>query len=140
MALDGPEHQPVLCHNDLLAGNFLRGAQIWIVDWEYAGMGDRYFDLANFAVNNELDEAQQIALLDDYWEDSGPPSPVADLRLMVFMSDFREAMWGVVQQGISDLDFDFAGYAAKHFARLRATAADPRFAGWLTEAQADAAG
>ena len=27
---------------------------------------------------------------------------------MRFMWDFREAMWGVVQQGISELDFDFA--------------------------------
>ena len=33
--------------------------QIWIVDWEYAGMGDRYFDLANFAVNNELDAGRR---------------------------------------------------------------------------------
>ncbi len=57
-ALSGPEHDPVPCHNDLLAANFIRGAeQLWIVDWEYAGMGDRYFDLANFAVNNELGEA-----------------------------------------------------------------------------------
>ncbi len=31
------------------------------------------------------------------------------------MSDFREAMWGVVQQAIAELDFDFAGYAAEHF-------------------------
>ena len=45
------------CHNDLLAANFIAGEQhLWIVDWEYAGMGDRYFDLANFAVNNELDD------------------------------------------------------------------------------------
>jgi hypothetical protein len=43
------------------------------------------------------------------------------------MSDFREAMWGVVQQGISDLDFDFAAYAEEHFARLERTAADPSF-------------
>ena len=55
-ALSGPEHEPVPCHNDLLAGNFLRGTeQVWVVDWEYAGMGDRYFDLANFAINNELE-------------------------------------------------------------------------------------
>jgi hypothetical protein len=51
---------------------------------------------------------------------------------MRFMSDFREAMWGVVQQGISELDFDFVTYADEHFDRLRATAADPRFEGWLT--------
>ena len=49
------------------------------------------------------------------------------LTLMRFMSDFREAMWGVVQQGISELDFDFADYAESHFERLRATAADPAF-------------
>ena len=53
---------------------------------------------------------------------------MATLRLMRFMSDFREAMWGVVQTAASDLDFDFAGYAAKHFERMRETAADPRFA------------
>jgi hypothetical protein len=50
---------------------------------------------------------------------------------MRFMSDFREAMWGVVQQGISELDFDFKKYAAEHFERLQATAADPRFEEWL---------
>jgi len=38
------------------------------------------------------------------------------------MSDFREAMWGVLQSGISELDFDFNGYAAKHFQRLAAHA------------------
>jgi hypothetical protein len=27
-------------------------------------------------------------------------------------------MWGVVQQGISKLDFDFADYTRRHFARL----------------------
>ena len=67
-ALSGPEHEPVPCHNDLLAANFIRGAeQLWIVDWEYAGMGDRYFDLANFAVNNELGEAAELALLEAYF-------------------------------------------------------------------------
>jgi hypothetical protein len=38
------------------------------------------------------------------------------------MSDFREAMWGVVQQGISELDFDFVGYAEQHFRRLERSA------------------
>jgi hypothetical protein len=43
-------------------------------------------------------------------------------------------MWGVVQRGISDLDFDFDDYAAKHFARLDQTGADPRFDDWLASA------
>jgi hypothetical protein len=31
-------------------------------------------------------------------------------------------MWGVLQGGISELDFDFNAYAAKHFQRLAAHA------------------
>jgi thiamine kinase-like enzyme len=134
-ALTGPEHDPVPCHNDLLAANFIRGPQqVWIVDWEYAGMGDRYFDLANFAVNNELGEAGELALLGDYFAEEVTASRVATLRLMKFMSDFREAMWGVVQTVLSELDFDFQGYAAKHFERMLGTAAAPDFETWLREA------
>ena len=115
------------CHNDLLNANFIRGPEgIRIVDWEYAGMGDRFFDLANFSVNHELDEEQVGVLLDAYFGELRE-GDAAHLRLMRFMSDFREAMWGVVQQGISELDFDFAEYARRHFERLERTAADPRF-------------
>jgi thiamine kinase-like enzyme len=135
-ALAGPEHDVVPCHNDLLAGNFLRGSErIWIVDWEYAGMGDRYFDLANFAINNELTEDQHPELLSDYFAEESTPRRLATLRLMLFMSDFREAMWGVVQMVASDLDFDFEEYATSHFARMQETAANPRFAGWIEEAR-----
>jgi len=113
----------VPCHNDLLAANFIDdGQRLWIVDWEYAGLGDPCFDLANFTVNNELDEEGERALLDAY----GGGDAQA-LTLMRFMSDFREAMWGVVQQGISELDFDFVAYSEQHFGRLERTAAEPRF-------------
>ncbi len=46
---------------------------------------------------------------------------------MRFMSDFREAMWGVVQGVVSELDFDFGAYAAEHFERMERTAAEPAF-------------
>ncbi len=75
-AMTGAEHEPVPCHNDLLAANFLRGADgIRIVDWEYAGMGDRYFDLGNFAVNNELDGEQEAELLGAYFAEPATPAP-----------------------------------------------------------------
>ena len=134
-ALTGPEHKPVPCHNDLLAANFLHdGERLWIVDWEYAGMGDRYFDLGNFAVNNELTADDEFALLTAYFDERPPARRLAALGLMRFMSDFREAMWGVVQTAVSDLDFDFADYARKHFDRLRVQAADSRFDRWLEDA------
>jgi thiamine kinase-like enzyme len=135
-ALTGPEHDPVPCHNDLLAGNFIRGEdRLWVVDWEYAGMGDRYFDLANFAVNNELGEASELALLEAYFAEPAATRRIATLRLMKFMSDFREAMWGVVQTALSELDFDFHGYAAKHFERMLETAGHRDFETWLSEAR-----
>ena len=98
-------------------------------------MGDRYFDLANFAVNNELGEAGEVALLEAYFGEQPDARRVAALRLMRFMSDFREAMWGVVQTVVSELDFDFADYVAKHFDRLLETAADRDFETWLAEAR-----
>ena len=122
---------PVPCHNDLLNANFLDdGVRLRIVDWEYAGMGDRFFDLANFSINHELDVAASAALLDAYFGEVRE-ADVQSLALMRFMSDFREAMWGVVQSAVSELDFDFAGYSSEHFERLRRTADSPGFVGVL---------
>jgi thiamine kinase-like enzyme len=130
-----PEHEPLPCHNDLLTANFLHdGRRMLIVDWEYAGMGDRYFDLGNFAVNNELGDAEEERLLEAYFGEPPTARRKAALKLFRFMSDFREGMWGVVQTAVSDLDFDFRGYADKHFARLAATIEDERFRRWLKEA------
>jgi thiamine kinase-like enzyme len=134
--LESAGTEPVPCHNDLLAANFLRSAEgIRLVDWEYAGMGDRYFDLGNFAVNNELDPAQESAFLSAYFGEEPGAHRLARLRTMRFMSDFREAMWAILQGTLSDLDFDFGAYAEMHFGRLRAAAADPRFALTLEEAR-----
>ncbi len=123
----------VPCHNDLLNANFLDdGERLRIVDWEYAGMGDRFFDLANFAINHELDPLQSELLLAAYFGEVRTADAQA-LELMRFMSDFREAMWGVVQSAVSELDFDFDAYAAEHFARLERTAAAPAFVAALEE-------
>jgi thiamine kinase-like enzyme len=137
--LTGPEHEPVPCHNDLLAANILRTRRgLQIVDWEYAGMGDRFFDLGNFAVNNELDEAGEAVLLSAYFEAPASERRLATLQLMRFMSDFREAMWGAVQSTISELDFDFDGYCEKHFERMREFAAAGRLERLLEKAAGDA--
>ena len=115
------------CHNDLLTANFIDdGHRIRIVDWEYAGMGDVFFDLANFAVNNGLTKDETAEFLRAYVGDVRPEHE-RSLTLMRFMSDFREAMWGVVQQALSDLDFDFRGYALDHFERLERTASERPF-------------
>ena len=122
------------CHNDLLSDNFLRGTDgFWLVDYEYSGMGDPFFDLGNLSINNGLSEASQETLLRLMF---GEPTQAhrARLQLMRIMSDYREAMWGVIQQGLSTLDIDYVAYADRHFERLLRSMADERFERWLEHA------
>ena len=122
------------CHNDLLNANFIDdGTRIRIVDWEYAGLGDPFFDLGNFSVNHDLTAAEDAVLL-EAWEGAVRPGHAARLSLMRIASDFREAMWGVLQQGISTLDVDFAAYATEHFDRLLGNASGPAFERHLRDA------
>jgi len=121
------------CHNDLLNANFIDdGVRIRIIDWEYAGMGDPFFDLGNFSINHELTAAEDEILLGAY-DGSVRPDRLARLTLMRVVSDFREAMWGVLQQGVSTLDVDFVAYAAASFDRLLRNAATPGFERALRE-------
>jgi thiamine kinase-like enzyme len=127
------------CHNDLLAGNLIRAkgdGRTMIVDWEYAGMGRPCFDLGNLAVHNGFDEATEQLLLRSYHGTDPSPAQRAELKLMRVLSDVREGAWGVMQAVVSDLDFDFVGYADLHFARMRDAAASPAFPEWLTAAGA----
>ncbi len=122
------------CHNDLLNANFIDdGERIRIVDWEYAGMGDPFFDLGNFSVNHDLTPEEDAILLQAYEGEVRPPR-LARLALMRIVSDFREAMWGVLQQGISTLEVDFVAYADEHFERLLHNASGPDFEQHLREA------
>jgi len=125
--------EPRPCHNDLLNANFIDdGHRIRIIDWEYAGMGDPFFDLGNFSINHELGPEEDELLLDAY-DGSVEPRRLARLTLMRVVSDFREAMWGVLQQGVSTLDVDFVAYAGGSFDRLLRNAATPRFEEALTQ-------
>jgi thiamine kinase-like enzyme len=122
------------CHNDLLAGNVIRArgdGRMLIVDWEYAGMGDPRFDLGNLSINNGFDEATDDRLLAAYDGERPADDRRAALKLMRVLSDAREGAWGVVQGAISELEFDFAGYAREHLERLQATVALRDFEEWL---------
>ncbi len=64
------ERERAPCHNDLLPANLIRARmteRVLLVDWEYAGMGDPFFDLGNLSVNNDFDDAQaDLRLLSAY--------------------------------------------------------------------------
>jgi len=147
-----PLDDPRPCHNDLLTSNIIRAydhagkgegagasdGRMLIVDWEYAGMGHRCFDLGNLSVNNDFDEADDERLLSAYYREPPTDARRAALALMRILSDAREAAWAVVQAEISELDFDFDRYARTHFERLDAAAAEPLLREWLAAARAAA--
>jgi len=121
------------CHNDLLNANFLVDEeQIYVLDWEYAGMGDIFFDLANFSDHHELSDEQDQHMLECYFGEV-TKKQTAHLKIMKIMSDLREAMWALVQIGISELDFDYHGYADRFFARVYDNINDPRWDQWIKE-------
>ena len=93
-------------------------------------MGDPFFDLANFSTNHDLTEDDDRTLLRAYLG-RVRERDFARVRLLRIMSDFREAMWGVVQQGLRTTDADYVAYADRFFARLRERASDERYASWI---------
>lgn len=123
---------PRLCHNDLLNANFLDDGQIRILDWEYAGMGDPVFDLANFSVHHEFSDEQDRWLLEFYFGEVTAAN-WARIKLLKVISDFREGMWAMVQIGISKLDFDFRAYADTYFARTAQGIQGEKWQQWLKD-------
>jgi len=121
------------CHNDLLNANFLIVMDhLYVLDWEYAGMGDIYFDLANFSDHHKLTDDQDRWFLQCYFGQI-TPARWAHLKVMKVLSDLHEATWGLVQIGISKLDFDFRGYADKFFERVMGNIQNPDWNEWLKE-------
>jgi thiamine kinase-like enzyme len=133
-AFDAAEIARTPCHNDLLNANLISaGPRIVIVDYEYAGMDNLFFDLGNFSINNGISEGACARLLSAYFGEVRPWHESC-LALMRIMSDFREAMWGVAQQALSTLEFDYDDYARRHFLRLRSSIEDRRYPDWLLAA------
>jgi thiamine kinase-like enzyme len=129
---------PTPCHCDLLNLNFLDEnvageiGEVKILDWEYAGMGDIFFDLGNFCHHHRFNDELVNVLLQEYFGEV-TPKVFARLKLMWPMSTIHESMWGTTQTGISKLDEDFQGYADLWFARTREAMIDPRWDQWLKD-------
>jgi thiamine kinase-like enzyme len=129
----------VACHNDYLSENFLDdGKQIWIIDWEYGGMGDPYFDLGDFAVEHPFSTEQEVLLIMEYCGESNRervhderPNRLYRMVLYKIVSDLWWSVWAMIQSRISTLDFDFYAYGNGRFDRLRKNRGNPDYKKWL---------
>ena len=57
----------ILCHNDLNPKNIFFTDKVKLIDWEYTGMNDRYFDLACVCVEFKLDNEDEVFFLESYF-------------------------------------------------------------------------
>ncbi|MBI2763844.1 MAG: phosphotransferase family protein [Chloroflexi bacterium] len=121
----------VPCHNDLLAENYLDdGERLWIVDYEYSGNNDPTFEIGNTAQELGFDEARLWELVGAYFG-GATPALVARCRLQMIMSDVGWTLWAAIQARISQIDYDFWGWAVERWARAAAMIDGPDFEGWL---------
>jgi thiamine kinase-like enzyme len=117
----------VFGHNDLLPANFIDdGKRIWLIDWDYAGWNSPLFDLANLASNAELDPEGEQRVLAEYFGRAPDAALAKSYTAMKCASLLREALWGMVSEITSHLDFDYAAYAADYLDRFQRADADRR--------------
>ncbi len=111
---------PVPCHNDLLAENYIDdGRQLWIVDFEYSGNNDPCFELADTAQECAFDDDLRAVLCEAYF---GTPREdlLARMYLHAVMADVGWTLWAAIQAKISTIDYDFWGWAVERWGRAAA--------------------
>ena len=120
----------VACHCDPLAENFLdTGERMWIVDWEYSGMNDPMWDLADLSIEAAFDRDREEEMIAAYF--GGAPRADERGRIVVYkaMCDLLWTLWGLIQLANDNPADDFRSYAEERFARCRELMRSPDFAG-----------
>jgi thiamine kinase-like enzyme len=136
-ALAARPEPTVPCNNDLLAANLIDdGSRIWLIDYEYSGNNDPYFELGNIWSESGLELAQLERLVAAYCgRDS--PARVARARLLGLMSKYGWTLWASIQDGVSELDFDFWSWGMEKYLRAVAEFDGPDLAGLMEAVQQD---
>ncbi len=118
----------VFGHNDLLPQNFIDdGERLWLIDWDYAGFNSPLFDLSNLASHAQLDGDQEAWVLSTYFGRAPDEALWRSYRAMKCASLLREAMWSMVSEIYSKIEFDYAAYTLDYMDRFaRAYAAFQR--------------
>jgi len=125
----------VPCNNDLLAENFILTPDgIRLIDYEYSGNNDPCFELGNVWSESNLSLDQLEQLIAAYY---GRPlrHKVARARLWGLMSKYGWTLWASIQDGVSDIDFDFWSWGMEKYDRAVAEFDSPTFERLLEDAQ-----
>jgi thiamine kinase-like enzyme len=128
------EPASVACHNNLLSENFICTSErrMWVIDWEYGGMNDPYFDLGDFCVEHPLSADEERFVLSAY---CGGMDEHRFARMMLhkLVVDLWWSIWAMVQCKVSRREFEFYRYGTDRIARFAKNAAHPDFESWLAK-------
>lgn len=96
------QSQRGLCHNDVHHLNLMSdGARLWLLDWEYAGVGDPLFDLASVCCYQRYSSQQSAHLLQIYRQSLGgnlPDMTLQRLQRMCWLFDYIKDLWLAVRR------------------------------------------
>lgn len=104
----------VFCHNDAQRSNIVIGNRLYLLDWEYAGMNEFYYDIASFG-NICFEDA--FTLLDVYL---GRKATASQRNHVRFYRMFQALQWHQVASYKAQIDlskvvgFDFDMLARKY--------------------------
>jgi thiamine kinase-like enzyme len=123
---------PAACHNDLLSENFLidKDGRMWIIDWEYGGMTDPYFDLGDFCTEHPFSAEEERLILTTY---CGEMDEHRYCRMLLhkLTADLWWTIWAMIQTKLSTIDFDFYEYGMNRVRRFRTNAGHPDYERWI---------
>ena len=123
----------VPCNNDLLAENFMLTASgMRLIDYEYSGNNDPCFELGNVWSESDLSLAQLEQLVGAYYGRAARHK-VARARLWGLMSKYGWTLWASIQDGVSEIDFDFWSWGIEKYDRAAAEFDGPDFERLLDE-------
>jgi thiamine kinase-like enzyme len=125
----------VPCNNDLLAENFLwTGEEFRLIDYEYSGNNEASFELGNVWSESNLSFAQLDELVAAYWG-RRLRNKLARARLWGLMSKYGWTLWASIQDGVSELDFDFWSWGMEKYERALEEFEGPQFEQLLADVQ-----
>ena len=107
----------VPCHNDPLCENWVEGSgRLYLIDWEYAGMNDGMWDVADISIEAGFDEAWDRLLLSAYL---GHEPSVTDRRHFLASKIYVDFLWTLWAK--TRVPFDgqpMEDWAAERYARM----------------------
>lgn len=137
-ALEASPVSLVPCHNDPWPNNFIDAeGRIYLIDWEFSGMNDPLWDLADLSVEGHLGPEQDRAMMEAYWHDDVPEELYSRLELYKAMSDHLWSLWGFIQYANDNPLDDFLTYAQERLRRCEERMETPDFGRHLDVVRTD---